>query len=157
MRMSFNPRRKELFISHSGSTFIYGEHGLSSISDDIEELVYDKAVLLVHSPAAIAQDDINLKSNIIDFGELGSKRILGVSADIITPDDAFISIQYRTDRSAAFTTTSEIALDKARGYAKFDIKGVEFIVNIRVDSYTSLRLKDVKLDYSYLDRRRRGG
>ncbi len=159
IRLSFNPQRNELFILNyiTSKSYVYGEHGLSSVSGEIEDIVYDKGVLLIHSPAVIVQDDIIIKSNIIDFDELGSKRILGVSADVITPNDVFISIQFRTDRNDAFTTTPEIALDKARGYAKFDIKGVESIVNIRIEDYTSLKLNDVKVDFSYLDRRRRGG
>lgn len=156
--MSYNPRRNELFISKDSSiTYILSEFGLSAVSSDIRDIAYRYDELIIHSPAAIAQDDVDIKTNILDLGSNGSKRILGVEAVIISPDDVFISIDYRTDRGSVFTTTPEIAFDKERGFAKFDIKGVEFIINFRVEDYTSLRLSKAVLKYSYLDRRRRGG
>jgi hypothetical protein len=156
LRMSFNPKRSELFIAKDDTTYIFSRFGLSAVSARIQDIALRYDQLLIHSDAAIVQSDINISTNILTLGSLGDKRILGIEADVICPDDVFISIDYRTDRSAAFATTPEVALDKVRGFAKFDIKCVEFIVNYRVDNYTSMTLKSSKVKYSYLDRRKRG-
>lgn len=157
IRMSFNPKRNELFVSKSSTlTYILSEFGLSAISAQIDDIAYRYNELIVLSPSVITQDDIDIKTNILTLGSLGSKRILGIEADVICPDDVFISIDYRTDRSSAFTTTSEVALDKERGFAKFDVKGVEFRVNFRVDNYTAMTLKKANVRFSFLDRRKRG-
>jgi hypothetical protein len=156
LRMSFNPKRNELFIAKGDTTYIFSQFGLSAISARIQDIVHRYDQLLIHSDAVISQNDINLKTNILTLGSLGSKRIVGIEADVICPDDVFISIDYRTDRNAAFTTTPEKSLDKERGFAKFDIKGVEFRVNYRVDNYTSMTLKSSKVKFSFLDRRKRG-
>ena len=157
IRMSFNPARNELFISKSSAlTYILSDFGLSAISTEIDALAYRHGELIIHSQAAIAQSDISLRTNILNFGSLGDKRVLGVEAEIISPDDIYISVDYRENRVDAFSTTPEILLDKVRGYAKFDVKGVEFRVNFRVENYTSMKFNKAGVNYSYLDRRRRG-
>lgn len=157
IRMTYNQRRKELFIAKgSDLTYILSKFGLSAVSARIEAVVYRHDELIIHSPSTISQEDITLRTNILTLGSLGSKRILGVEAEVLSPDDVFISIDYRTNREDAFTTSPEVALDKDLGYCKFDLKGVEFRVNFRVDGYTSMKLNKANVRYSYLDRRKRG-
>jgi len=155
--LSFNPRRNELFITKESSlTYVLSDRGLGAVSAKISDIVYNQGEFIVHSPAGISQADINIKTDILTLGSLGSKRILGVEAEVMSPDDVFISIDYRTSRSAAFITTPEVELDKDKGWAKFDISGVEFRINFRVDNYTSMRLENAIVRYSYLDRLKRG-
>lgn len=156
LRLSFNPRRNELLIAKNDTTYIFSKFGLSAISARIQGIAYRYDEFIVHSSSAIVQNDISLRTNILTFGSLGSKRLLGIEADVICPDDVFISIDFRTDRGKAFTTTPEIPLDKAEGFAKFDVKGVEFRVNYRIDNYTSATFKSSKALFAYLDRRKRG-
>lgn len=156
IRMSFNPIRDEALIAKGGKTYIWSQVGLTSVSARIEDFAYRFDQVLIHSPAVITQDDINLTTNILTMGSLGDKRIVGVEAEVVTPDDVFVSIFYRFKRSNPFIQTSEIKLDKERGFAKFDVKGVEFKVNFRVENYTSLDFKKADIKYSFLDRRKRG-
>lgn len=152
-RMSFNPRRNEIFIAPmNGTTYILGEKGLSAISADIQDMVDYKGALLIHAPSAISQASLTFSTNVLTFGSTCQKNIWGIGADIICPGNVNITISYRKNRTDSWTTTTTKVFNTAQSYLNANrLGGVEFKINFSVSNYTIFALRNLFVRYSNID------
>lgn len=152
MRLSYNAKRGELFINNGALTHILGPNGMSSLTAAIEDVAYVSGTQLVHSTAAISQADALFSTNVLTMGATTQKQLSGVYMDIVTPNAVYVSVDYRVLRSSGFTTTSWVAFDTASSYLNLSrLQGVEFIINIKVEAFTTLFIRDLAVRYSHLD------
>lgn len=152
MRLSYNAKRGELFINNGALTHILGPNGMSSITAAVEDVAYVSGTQLIHSVAAITQADALLSTNVLTMGATTQKELSGVYIDIITPNTVWVSVDYRVSRGSSFTTTSWEEFDKEASYINLSrLQGVEFIINLKIEAFTSLFIKDLGVRYSHLN------
>lgn len=157
LRMSFNPIRDELLISKSSSlTYVLSEFGLTAISAQIDDVAYRYDELIVHSPAVIVQDNITFSTDIINFNTRGLKALEWINLNVDCPDDIFVNVRYRDEKSDAFVSSSRKQFN-AEGVCRIGVRGIDFILDFDIPSYTTLQLESMDLSVQFVDRRFRRG
>jgi hypothetical protein len=150
VRMTYNVLRSEALITFGNDeTFVFGESGLTKVTGDIEDVAEYEGGTLVHSPSTITQDDLSVTTNIVDFGSSTQKYLHGISANITAPEDITVTIFYRSNRNAEWSSTAAKTFDKATSYVNAGrISGAEFYVHFLVEDYTAFQLSELTMKYS---------
>lgn len=155
--MSYNPIREEVFISRTSAlTYIFGKNGLTSIPAEIQDIAYNRDILLVHSPEAIVQDNLTFSSDIINFNTQGLKAIEWINLSIDCPDDVFVTVRYRDSVKDAFVASPRKQFN-VEGACHVGVRGVAFILDFDIPNYTALQLDSFIIGVQFIDRRFRRG
>ena len=157
IRLSYSPIREEVFISRgNNTTYILSKQGLSAISGQIEDLSYFIGVQLVHSSAAIVQDNITFSTDIINFNTQGLKALEWLQLNVDCPDDIFVTVRYRDSVKDAFVSAPRKQFN-IEGVCHIGVRGVAFILDFDIPSYTALQLDSLDIGVQFIDRRFRRG
>ena len=155
--MSYNPIREEVFISRTSLlTYIFSKFGMTSIPTEIQDIAYNRDILLVHSPAAIVQDNITFSTDILNFNTQGLKAIEWINLNIDCPDDIFVTVRYRDSVKDAFVASPRKQFN-AEGACHVGLRGVDFILDFDIPNYTELQLTSFAVGVQFIDRRFRRG
>lgn len=156
-RMSYNAKRDEVFISDGSSlSYVLNENGLYAVSAQLDDAVYHQGELLIHSPAAIVQDDITFSTDIINFNSNGLKALEWVNLGVDCPNVVSVVVRYRDSVKAAYSSAPSKEFNN-EGYARIGVRGVDFILDFTITAFTSLHLDHMKLGVQFVDRRFRRG
>lgn len=155
--MSYNPIREEVFISRTSAlTYIFSKDGMTSIPAEIQDIAYNRDILLVHSPAAIVQDNITFSTDIVNFNSQGLKAIEWINLNIDCPDNVFVTVRYRDSVKDAFVAGPRKQFN-VEGACHVGIRGVDFILDFDIPDYTLLQLESFLVGVQFVDRRFRRG
>ena len=155
--MSYNPIREEIFISRTSAlTYVFGKNGLTSIPAEIIDIAYNRDILLVHSPAAIVQDDITFSTDIINFGTQGLKALEWINLEADIADDIFVTVRYRDSIKNAFVSAPTKQFND-EGVCRIGVRGVDFILDFSIPDYTNVQLNLMSIGVQFVDRRFRRG
>ena len=156
-RMSFNPERNEIFIAKGDAlSYIYSKFGFYAVSANVQDMAFRYNELIVHSPSVIAQDNITFSTDIINFNTQGLKALEWINLNVDCPDDVFVTVRYRDSIKDAFVSSSRKQFN-VEGVCKIGVRGVDFILDFDIPSYTTLQLSMLSLSVQFIDRRFRRG
>ena len=101
--------------------------------------------------STISDTEFLLKTTSISFERPGFKTITGVSVYGKYPFGGKLRISYRARMEDGFSNTAWKPLNR-RGFAAFEITGVEFEVALRFPSYSGVEVDGMEVTYQPLDR-----
>lgn len=155
--MSYNPIREEVFISRTSMlSYIFNKDGMTSIPAEIQDIAYNRDILLVHAPAVIVQDNLTFSTDIINFNTQGLKAVEWINLNVDCPDDVFVTVRYRDSVKNAFVTSPRKQFNN-EGAAHVGVRGVDFILDFDIPNYTLLQLESFSIGVQFVDRRFRRG
>ena len=155
--MSYNPIREEVFISRTSMlTYIFSKFGMTSIPAEIQDIAYNRDILLVHSSMPIVQDNITFSTDILNFNTQGLKAIEWINLNVDCPDDIFVTVRYRDSVKDAFVASPRKQFN-VEGAAHIGVRGVDFVLDFDIPNYTELQLTSFTVGVQFVDRRFRRG
>ena len=157
IRLSYNPVREQVFFKVSSVlTYILSKQGMTAISAGIDSLAYRMDTLLIHSVAAIAQTNLTLSTDVINFNTFGLKALEWVSFNVDCPDDIYVTVRYRDSVQDSYSSARRKQLNSS-GVCRLGVRGVDFILDFDIPNYTSIQLASMVLSVQFVDRRFRRG
>lgn len=152
IRLFYDTSEQELYIAKSDKTYLLTQFGMGSLSAILKSGLRTRDGLLLHSEAAIAQTDIELCSDVINFNSIGLKSIEFALIDAYCSDTIQVAVESRKTRTAAFASTAWKSIN-AEGAVRLSTIGLDFKVKVKVPSYTGIKLSNLKLAVQFRDKR----
>lgn len=156
LKLSYNIRDDEIVICNGTKSYIYTQFGMGCADANIDSLVFTKDGLLVHSPAALAQQDITFRTDIISFESIGLKSLEFILFNGICSTDVYVTPKYRVSKTTSFLSAPTLKFNQ-EGYCRIGIRGIEFILDFYIPNYSELSIQNIILGIQYVDKRFKSG
>ena len=159
--LSYDKMMNELYISSitAGITYILNQQGMGMIEGVIYGIIPDATNSMYKVGRAVlstAQANIDIVSDIIDFGYAGLKSIEYIDFGILCPNTVSIAIEYRDTKASAYAI-STCKIINNEGFVKLGIRGIDFRIRISVAAFTSFVLSNMKIGIQTIDKRYKRG
>ena len=131
--VNHNPDENEFYISDGSNSYILTEAGLGEAAERIISLVTKDGVL----SGVIETQGVATGQLIIDIGNFGTaaiKSIENVHVNYFGSATVTVAIDYRYDRTSAFTRTAFFPVNK-EGMSFPKISGIDFKLIFKADAY----------------------
>ena len=148
--ISYNPNPGEFYISDNNSSFLLYK-GLTEIYQMVNSVVfYDGSKIGVISDSA--DDYFYLKTEILDFGIRGLKKIEAVELGIDTAEDLSIAVDYRYNTSSNWSTSSFKRVNRlGNGYV--GVEANEFRLIVKAADKADVNLDYINIRFKFPDKR----
>lgn len=145
--MSYDSLNNVIYICDGDSGFIFDieTESLGECAGNISGFGYRAGIQYVTGPSTIDSPAFELCTDIIDFGTRATKTINFIELGVNLSDDIYVAVSYRRNTSSDFITTPW-RLANSLGRVSLNVFGVEFMIHVKVLSYTNFRLDYIKID-----------
>ena len=148
--VSFDPSRREAWISDEDACYVLGKHGLSSASQRVTSMVPigDDLVGCAEFRGVTPDVTAQVKTEVMDLGSRSVKTIktvsLGMHTAALTTVD--VTVCYRRNATSAWKTMASVN-PNPEGQVFCDVSGVEFQILVAADNYAAFMLDRIDLTY----------
>jgi len=154
--ISYDPVEREVYISDSAVSFLLTEHGLCSIKQLVSSVVRAAATVattdhwllgVVKDISGSAADDLELKTEVFDFGNREIKTLKKITVQGANTEDLVIVPYYHFDTADAFVAGTTLSVD-TRGQALSATSGIEFYLSFKDTSPVDVEITDIIIEES---------
>jgi hypothetical protein len=153
--LSYHPTYKKVFINDESDapgvdfTHLYDKNGMTKMTGNIQDICEVDGTIYAHAPDAFTLEDIEWKTNILNFGTSRMKYLHGIYINILDYSGTLnITVESRSDRSGIFATAVTGTLDKKTGYFNTGrISGREFRVTFKITDFYTLASSQTDVDF----------
>ena len=136
-----------LYICNGAKGYIYS-HDTKSLGKgppNVTGMGYNNGTLYAVAPAAIATPLFEICTDILDFGTRKTKTVYTVNFGTSLSGTIQAAIDYRTDYTEGFTTTSWSNVTE-KGSVRITCKGVEFKIRAKLAAYEYFELDNLSIE-----------
>jgi len=149
-----DPEGWKFFIGTDSETFLFNRWGMSQVDQKVTSTDFaDGGVIGYCNTAGSTDNDMELTTDILDFGTKAIKRIESIEIDTKGLSDINATVSYKADALSNYADSSTRNFNK-HGFVVLPVAGIEFKIKIVCTTYTAQDPpKAIRINWTMADKR----